>query len=329
MTPGGDFAIGGRTWNGTYPQLLALRTDSLGTVLWSQEFGTAADEFAESIDITPDGGFVIGGGAGPYPFDYYIVRVSSNGDSLWAATYDFDGLPGDSEDCYEVRVDADGNIMAFGYADVSSSGYDSDYWMIKIQDNALQADGYLAGQVLEEDEATAIEGVNVNIFDNGNNLIETGITDSNGEFFFILYPDTYYAVFSKENYLDTVISNIIVTANETTFVEVVMQSTGYLYLPGDVNMYNGIWPPAVIGSDVTYLVGYFRGVPANQPCLLDGFWASADANGDCNIIGSDVTRLVNYFRGIGDIDFCPEYPPAWITPDDPPQEMPEGWPNCD
>ena len=102
---------------------------------------------------------------------------------------------------------------------------------------------------------------------------------------------------------------------------------GYEYLPGDANMYNGIWPPQCIGSDVTYLVNYFRGV--GNACELDGFWASADANGDCQIIGSDVTRLVSYFRGIGDILYCPDYEPLWLTPDDLPEQAPDGWPNCE
>ncbi|MCD6162943.1 MAG: hypothetical protein J7K40_11090 [candidate division Zixibacteria bacterium] len=102
--------------------------------------------------------------------------------------------------------------------------------------------------------------------------------------------------------------------------------SGYEYLPGDVNMANGLWPPLVIGGDVTFLVNYFKGLPASQPCLLDGFWASADANGDCIVIGSDVIRLVNYFRGAGEIEYCPSYLPAY--PPLPPS-APSGWPNCE
>ncbi|MCD6161790.1 MAG: right-handed parallel beta-helix repeat-containing protein [candidate division Zixibacteria bacterium] len=101
---------------------------------------------------------------------------------------------------------------------------------------------------------------------------------------------------------------------------------GYLYLPGDINMANGLWPPQVIGADVTYLVNYFKGLPASQPCLIDGFWCSADANGDCIVMGSDVTRLVGYFKGTADIKYCVNYVPAFPPiPDDPPA----GWPNCE
>lgn len=104
------------------------------------------------------------------------------------------------------------------------------------------------------------------------------------------------------------------------------KSNGFTYLPGDVNMYNGLWPPSVIGSDVTYLVNYFRGRSTSQPCYLDGFWASADINGDCNIIGSDVTRLVSYLKGNGIIQYCLDYPPLNLSV---PLSAPTCWPNCE
>ncbi|MCP4582273.1 MAG: carboxypeptidase regulatory-like domain-containing protein [candidate division Zixibacteria bacterium] len=101
------------------------------------------------------------------------------------------------------------------------------------------------------------------------------------------------------------------------------------YTPGDANMYNGQWPPSVIGGDVTYLANYFRSAPASHPCMLEGLWASADVNGDCLVIGSDVTRIVNYFKGNIGLTYCPDHPPTWPTPADIPSEAPEGWPNCE
>ncbi len=103
----------------------------------------------------------------------------------------------------------------------------------------------------------------------------------------------------------------------------------YEYLPGDANMNVGLWPPAVLGSDITYLTGYFTGNPSCTPCNLDGFWASADANGDCSVTGSDVTCIVYYLIGLGTIDYCPDYEPVWPTPADLPPNMPSGWPNCE
>jgi len=54
----------------------------------------------------------------------------------------------------------------------------------------------------------------------------------------------------------------------------------------------------VIGSDVTYLVGYFRSINPQPDPLLAG-----DTNGDCLVTGPDITYLVNYFRGVGDPPF--------------------------
>lgn len=101
----------------------------------------------------------------------------------------------------------------------------------------------------------------------------------------------------------------------------------YNYLPGDANMASESWPPQTVGGDVTYLVNYFRGLAS--PCLLDGFFASADVNGDCLVVGGDVTYLVNYFRGLTSLNYCPDYEPAWPTPGDVPADAPAGWPNCD
>jgi len=98
----------------------------------------------------------------------------------------------------------------------------------------------------------------------------------------------------------------------------------YAYLPGDANMYVGMWPPAVTSADVTYLVGYFRGL--NYPCLLDTFFCTADINGDCHVNGADVTRLVRYFKGLNGITPCPNYPSAWPPL---PDEAPAGWPDCE
>jgi len=79
------------------------------------------------------------------------------------------------------------------------------------------------------------------------------------------------------------------------------------YVPGDANMPAGIWPPTVDASDVTYLVQYYKGM--NSACEYEGYYAAADANGDCMLIVSDVTYLVRYLAGMGPAPlYCPEYP---------------------
>jgi hypothetical protein len=91
-----------------------------------------------------------------------------------------------------------------------------------------------------------------------------------------------------------------------------MDQTDCYYVPGDANDDGN-----VIGSDVTYMVNYFRGLGSVPPVSCwngnseSWLYAAADANGDCRVIGSDITFLVTYFRGIQpQILYCPYTPPS-------------------
>jgi M6 family metalloprotease-like protein len=157
----------------------------------------------------------------------------------------------------------------------------------------------------------------------------TGATNGN------MYYFEAIAVDSAGNY------EILNLAPEcSTYVSV----AGFAYLPGDVNMHNGVWPPApVVGADATYLINFFRGFTTSQVCFMNNpsapvlwpsgqpgpyFWASADVNGDCQIIGADATKLINYLRGNGTISWCVEYDPLWHNTGELPGSAPPGWPNC-
>lgn len=107
----------------------------------------------------------------------------------------------------------------------------------------------------------------------------------------------------------------------------------YEYLPGDVSMYQGNWPPAVNIADVIYLNNFLHGYPSSQPCLKVGssynLWASADVNGSCAVNIADVTYLFAYLQGGGSpILFCPDFEPAWPTSDELPPAAPPDWPDC-
>jgi hypothetical protein len=91
------------------------------------------------------------------------------------------------------------------------------------------------------------------------------------------------------------------------FSPIVVVSPEYYcsYLLGDVNGDGNL-----MGSDVTYLVRYFKGFgpPPPDSCFIDSLgdylYPAADVNGNCELRGSDVTRLVGYFKSIATINFC-------------------------
>jgi len=331
----GDFVIGGRTWNGDYAQLLGLRVDSLGNQIWAREFGTLADgEFAESIDKTSDGGFIIAGGKGLSSFDFYLVRLSSDGDSLWAARYN--GATGRSDDCYEVRVDDNNDILAFGYTDIAPAPpSDLQFWVVKIDDGAIQ------GGASPEIELTPVAFADT--VEEGNSIIDSLLISNIGDttltygihgnaVWLGVSPDTgNVAPFETDTCSITFDASALtpgvynaqldINSNDTDepLVQVpisltVIESGGCAYTPGDI-VGNG----SANGIDVTFGISYFKGGAAPPldcgtpvgPCPQPSpFFAAGDVNGNCAFNGIDITFFVSYLKGgPPELLYCPDCPP--------------------
>jgi hypothetical protein len=65
--------------------LLVLRTDSLGNVIWSRSYGSADGQIGNSLQITNDGNYIVAGTNSKGP---WVLKVkSSNGDTLWTKVY--------------------------------------------------------------------------------------------------------------------------------------------------------------------------------------------------------------------------------------------------
>jgi hypothetical protein len=155
----GGFVIAGQNWlTLTDVMMLLVRTDSLGNVIWYREYGGPNVDNAMSLDMTADGGIVAGGQTDSYGGgnkDFYIVRTDTNGDSLWSAVFGHNGI----DYCHEIRVDPAGDILAFGQHHIFGS-QDFDYWMIKINDGALQPSGcdYVVG---DANDSGSLNGLDV------------------------------------------------------------------------------------------------------------------------------------------------------------------------
>jgi hypothetical protein len=75
---GGGYLLAGFT--GTNQQysndVYLIRTDELGEILWTKEFGTTTDDAIFSAKETPDGGFILAGAAGQ---DIQIIKTDKRG----------------------------------------------------------------------------------------------------------------------------------------------------------------------------------------------------------------------------------------------------------
>jgi hypothetical protein len=125
----GSYITAGLTYSyGNQGQIYLLRTDSLGTQLWSRALGGIRDEEGRSVLQTTDGGFLVAGwtksfGPGtPTYANVYLIKTNASGDTLWTKNYG-----GTGEDCgYSLQTTPDsGFIIAGTTASYGAGGNDA------------------------------------------------------------------------------------------------------------------------------------------------------------------------------------------------------------
>jgi len=104
--------------------LLAQAPDTL----WTRTYGGFDDDWANSVQQTFDGGYIVAGwtesfGAGGN--DFYLIKTDSNGDTLWTRTY---GGPF-SDNGYSVQETSDSGYIIVGYTYIS--GRSDEVYIIK------------------------------------------------------------------------------------------------------------------------------------------------------------------------------------------------------
>ena len=110
-----------------------VKADKAGNLMWQKTIGGADWDFANSLQATLDGGFIIAGTTYSYGHgnaDGYIIKTDAMGDTTWTKTYG--GLKDD--EFKSVIQTADGNYALVGY---TKSYNDSlgDVWAIKLDIN--------------------------------------------------------------------------------------------------------------------------------------------------------------------------------------------------
>jgi regulation of enolase protein 1 (concanavalin A-like superfamily) len=129
QTPDGGFALAGKTesWGNGFADMLLVKTDPNGVLLWDKTYGGTGFEYAHALIQTPDGGFALAGtttsyGAGSY--DMWLVKTDIDGSMQWSKTfggteYDFAGSLLQTPDGGFVIA---GSTRSFGVANI---------WLVK------------------------------------------------------------------------------------------------------------------------------------------------------------------------------------------------------
>jgi uncharacterized delta-60 repeat protein len=112
-----------------------VKTDSVGTTLWSRTYGGGSLDVARSVKQTSDGEYIVAGwtnsfGAGGS--DFWLIKTDGLGNQLWSQTY------GDifDEEAYSVHQTSDGGYVVAGTT--TSYGFGGwDFWWVKTDVNGV------------------------------------------------------------------------------------------------------------------------------------------------------------------------------------------------
>ncbi len=131
----GGFLLAGVTtsfsiyWNDQDAWL--VKTDSLGFIEWTRNYGGPGTDAATSVIQTTDGGYTFAGHTGSfglsedYP-DHWLVKIDSQGDTLWTHTYGGDRI---DEALAAIQTSDNGYLLAGWSTSFTGAYYDA--WVVK------------------------------------------------------------------------------------------------------------------------------------------------------------------------------------------------------
>ncbi len=120
------------------------------TIQWQKSVGGSRDDYANSVQQTADGGYIIGGYSPEIDYDYWVVKFDSSGTVQWQKS--FGGS--DVDIVNSIRQTTDGGYIVAGYSnsnDGDVSGHHGttnnyDYWVVKLDSSgAIQWQKSLGG----------------------------------------------------------------------------------------------------------------------------------------------------------------------------------------
>ncbi|MBL8514087.1 MAG: SBBP repeat-containing protein, partial [Betaproteobacteria bacterium] len=173
--PAGNVYVTGTTHNGVDTDILVVKYNPLGTIVWRTTANGPArkDDVAYAIAVDGAGNVAVAGAANTGShWDAFVFKLDANGQEVWRQTYD-GGVVRDDY-AYDVAFASNGDVIMTGTVGVVAFGTSSNY----LTQRYLAADGAAiwsqqsdgAGQSVDRPAAMAI--------DNAGNVIITGFSTS-------------------------------------------------------------------------------------------------------------------------------------------------------
>jgi hypothetical protein len=134
QTSDGGYALVGYTNESDADgDVLLVKTDSDGNMLWYKKYGTSGRDMGFCIVETPDNGFLIGGECGLGNADGYLVKTDSGGNQQWTKHYGHPSYPDGA--IFTIGVTSENEyILPIGYitTPISEPFYNRKYRFIKL-----------------------------------------------------------------------------------------------------------------------------------------------------------------------------------------------------
>ena len=139
QTPDGGYVVLGELYyytssTTTTTQMLVFKLDSTGTLVWQHAYTIGTDSYAETLGLTSDGGFILGGlvstsTATSYSSSVLLLKLDSTGNPQFAKTY----LPSGSISDLTITgaQQTTGGGYAFAGYYFQNTIYDERAWLVK------------------------------------------------------------------------------------------------------------------------------------------------------------------------------------------------------
>jgi hypothetical protein len=158
QTSDGGFILVGHTYSYGFgsSDVWLIRTDENGDTLWTKTFGTPGVDFGNSVQQTSDGGFIATGRIMSFISgapDLYLIRINSNGDTLWTKSYNGPYFSYSLDEGKDVQQMPDGGFFILGRTDGPVNTTNSSLWLIRTDSNGdtlwTKTYEYMAGNSMQ------------------------------------------------------------------------------------------------------------------------------------------------------------------------------------
>ena len=131
-----------------------LKLDSEGNVSWQNTYGGTGSDYAYSVQVTLDGGYVVAGctnSFGTSSYDIFVLRLNGDGTIFWQKTYG----GSDIDIAYDLHQTSDGGYVVAGYTKSFSDG-DKDICVLKLDSEGAVSWQTTYGGTQKDDEAWSV-----------------------------------------------------------------------------------------------------------------------------------------------------------------------------